>query len=230
MAYEYRFDMNKCPYASVCSSFGIPEECYSGCIRYMEMDYLMWSAQVPNLSKFLKPLTPNRCDIQAFQQLKVIKDNIVDFVLSGDNLYLFSENYGNGKTTWSVKLLMAFLNKVWCGNGFKPRALFLHTPTFLKKLKDRISKVDYDFDEVLKNVEKVDLVVWDDIGSTSISSYDYANILSFIEQRKFSGKSNIYTGNLNGQELEDKIDKRLRSKVFNDSCVIEFKGVDRRSD
>lgn len=230
MAYEYVFDKNRCPYSSVCRDFGDNESCYPGCIRYMEMDYLMWSAQVPNLSKFVKPLVPNRCDEQAFDRLQVIKENIVDFVANGDNLYLFSQNYGNGKTTWSVKILMSFLNKVWCGNGFKPRAVFLHTPTFLKKLKDRISVYDADFEELIKNVENVDLVIWDDIGSTSISNYDYTNILSFIEQRRFAGKSNIYTGNLNSEELEQKIDARLRSKVFNGSSVIELKGVDRRSE
>lgn len=229
MGYEYKFDRNRCPYSSVCGSFGIPSECYPGCIRYMEMDYLLWSAQVPNLSKFIKPLTPSKCDIQAFRQLQVIKDNIVDFVMNGDNLYLHSGNYGNGKTTWSIKILMSFLNKIWCGNGFRPRALFVHTPTFLKKLKERISAVDADFDEVIKNVEKVDLVIWDDIGSTAVGNYDYANILSFIEQRKFAGKSNVYTGNLNGEELEEKLGERLRSKIYNDSTVIELLGSDRRA-
>lgn len=229
MAYEYKFDRNRCPYASVCCEFNNPEECYPGCIRYMEMDYLMWAAQVPSLSKYLKPLRPDRVDVDAFHRLNTIRENIVDFVASGDNLYLYSKNYGNGKTTWSVKILMAFLSRIWCGNGFRPRAVFLHVPTFLKKLKDRISTSDSDFEDLLKRVETVDLVIWDDIGSTSVGNYDYANLLSFIEQRKMAGKSNIYTGNLDGDEMAQKLDERFRSKVFHDSSVIELQGSDRRS-
>lgn len=229
MGYEYRFDKNKCPYSSVCKFFGDKDKCYAGCIRYMEMDFLIWSSQVPNLQKFIKPLTPSKCDVQAFRALQSIKESIVDFVRRGDNLYLYSGNYGNGKTTWSIKILMSYLDKTWCGNGFRPRAVFVHTPTFLKNLKDRISSPNAQFDELVKNVETVDLVVWDDIGSTSVGNYDYANILSFIEQRKFAGKSNIYTGNLNSEELEEKLGERLRSKIFNDSVTIELLGNDRRS-
>lgn len=228
MAYEYKFDMTRCPYASVCGSYGNPDECYPGCIRYMEMDYLMWSSNVPDLSRFLKPLTPSRVDEDAFERLNTIKLNIVDFVMAGNNLYLFSKNYGNGKTTWAVKILMAFLNKVWAGNGFRARAVFVHVPTFLKKLKDRISTRDEDFEEMLRNIENCDLVIWDDLGSTNVGNYDYANILSFIEQRKFSAKANIYTGNLGADDLEKKFDERIRSKVFNDSSTIELLGSDRR--
>lgn len=228
MAYEYRFDKTRCPYAGVCGSYGIPEDCYPGCIRYMEMDYLMWAAQVPNLQKFLKPLTPNKIDVPAFRMLDDIRVNVLDFVTAGENLYIYSKNFGNGKTTWSVKILMSFLNKVWCGNGFRPRAVFVHIPTFLKKLKDRISVVDRDFEETLKNIETVDLVIWDDIGSTTIGNFDYSNVLSFIEQRKFAGKANIYTGNLDSSDMEQKMGERLRSKIYNDSAIIELKGVDRR--
>lgn len=228
MAYEYRFDKTKCPYASVCGSYGIPEDCYSGCIRYMEMDFLMWAAQVPSLKKFNKRISPEPVDREAYDRLQTIKENICDFVVNGDNLYLYSKNYGNGKTTWSVKILMAFLNKVWCGNGFRPRAVFLHTPTFLKKLKDRISTYDQDFEDLIKRVETVDLVIWDDIGSTTLGNYGYENVLSFLEQRKFAGLSNIFTGNLSADDFEKNFDGRLRSKVCNESTIIELRGGDRR--
>lgn len=228
MGYEYRFDMTRCPYAAVCSSYGNPEDCYSGCIRYMEMDYLMWAAQVPSLRKFNRPLTPERVDQEAFDRLATIKSNIVDFVMEGDNLYIYSSRNGNGKTTWSVKMLMAYLNQVWCGNGFRPRAVFVHTPTFLKKIRDRISAVDQDFEDLLKRAENVDLMVWDDIGSTLLSNFGYENILSFLEVRKLKGLSNIYTGNLDEVQFERQFDQRLRSKICTDSTVIELRGADRR--
>lgn len=94
--YEFNWDCNKCWYKEVCSKFGTPE-CNRQCIRYSEMDYLMYLSNIPKARQAPYYLSPEQDDLDAFFYLKQIKDNIKGFVDNGENLYIYSENSGNGK-------------------------------------------------------------------------------------------------------------------------------------
>lgn len=228
MAYEYNFNSDNCWYICSCGKANT-EECRASCIRYMEMDYLMQTSNIPKRMQYPVDLIPSKADINAFLRLKNIKDNILEFVGEGHNLYLFSEKFGNGKTTWSIKLMLKYFDEVWAGNGFKCRGIFINVPTFLTKLKENISRKDANFEELRDRLLSVDLVIWDDIAATTLGDYDHANLLAYIDQRKLSGLSNIYTGNMEEQALRHALGNRLSSRVWNDSVVIEFVGEDRRS-
>jgi DNA replication protein DnaC len=85
------------------------------------------------------------------------------------------------------------------------------------------------FEELKRQLIDVDLVVWDDVASTDLSSYDMSNLLTYIDQRCLNIKANIYTGNITSfQELEKIVGNRLASRIWNASEIIEFKGKDRR--
>jgi DNA replication protein DnaC len=191
------------------------------------MKYLMENSNIP-LNRQKPDVLEAGNDFKAFCELADIKDNIVNFVENGDNLYITSEETGNGKTAWAIKLMLKYFNEVWAGNGFRTRGIFIHTPTFLTKLKDFNNK-DARFDDIKEQLTRVDLVVWDDIGANELSQYDHTQLLTYIDQRVLEQKSNIYTGNLNKEELEKSLGTRLASRVWNTSMVIEFKGKDRRS-
>ena len=76
---------------------------------------------------------------------------------------------------------------------------------------------------------EADLVVWDEIASTSISTYDYGNLLMFLDYRFSAGKSNIFTSNATSQEdIEKSVGSKLTSRIWNCSEIIEFRGKDRR--
>ena len=227
MAYEYIFDKNKCWYTSVCGKYGTPE-CNASCIRYMEMDFLMQNSGIPRNKQYSVLLTPSKEDVQAFVTLKEIKDDIIAFVENGESVYIYSHNFGNGKTTWSIKLMQKYFDSVWAGNGFRCRGIFIHVPTFLTKIKEGISRRDEDFETLKSRLMDVDLVIWDDIAATKLSDYDHANLLTYIDQRKLQELSNIYTGNLPQEELQDALGNRLSSRVWNDSTPVKFVGADRR--
>ncbi len=197
----------------------------SSCIRYNEMRFLVDNSGIPFNKQYPDELIAG-VDMDAFIQLADIKDDIVNFVNNGENIYICSENTGNGKTTWSIKLLMKYFNDIWPGNGFRVRGLFIHTPTFLNQLKNFDSPLE---EEYKQNILKCDLVVWDDIGSTYLSNYDNSQLTSYIDQRIFNGKSNIYTGNIiNENEFKSALGDRLYSRIYKSSEVIIFKGKDRR--
>ena len=227
MAYEYIFDKNKCWYTSVCGKYGSPE-CNAGCIRYMEMDFLMQNSGIPRNKQYSVLLTPSKKDVQAFLTLKEIKDDIIAFVENGESVYIYSHNFGNGKTTWAIKLMQKYFDKVWAGNGFRCRGIFIHVPTFLTQIKEGISRKDEDFETLKSRLMTVDLVIWDDIAATKLGDFDHANLLTYIDQRKLNQLSNIYTGNLYQDELQKALGNRLASRVWNDSTPVKFVGADRR--
>ena len=227
MAYEYIFDKNKCWYTSACGKYGSPE-CNASCIRYMEMDFLMQNSGIPRNKQYSVLLTPSKKDVQAFVTLKEIKDDIIAFVENGESVYIYSHNFGNGKTTWAIKLMQKYFDGVWAGNGFRCRGIFIHVPTFLTKIKEGISRKDEDFETLKSRLMTVDLVIWDDIAATKLGDFDHANLLTYIDQRKLNQLSNIYTGNLDRDELQEALGNRLASRVWNDSTPVKFVGADRR--
>jgi len=201
-----------CLYKEVCDL-----ECSDSCIRYIEM----------RARQNIITLVPDDCDYSVFCTLADIKSDIKAFVEGGDNLYLVSKNTGNGKTTWAIKLMLKYFDEVWAGNGLRCRGLFIHVPTFLLKCKDFDNK-DPEFNDMKSNLLLVDLVVWDDIGSTGMSNYDLSQLLMYIDQRILAGKSNIFTGNLMYSDLEKSLGSRLASRIWNTSSIAELKGKDKR--
>lgn len=191
------------------------------------MSYLLEHSNIPEKRQRPVSLTPDECDYDAFCELADVKSNIKQFVDDGSNLYIYSKVTGNGKTSWAIKLLLKYFDVIWPGSEFRPRGLFVNVPTFLAQLKD-FNTVDSKFEELKHNLVSADLVVWDDIASTNMSSYDHAQLLNFIDQRCLGSKSNIFTGNLNAQELDKLLGVRLRSRVWNTSKTIQLFGGDKR--
>ena len=152
------------------------------------MSYLIESANIPKGNQFKNELIPQPIDIENFKFLKELKDDIINFVKNGENLYIYSKNFGNGKTTWSIKLMQSYFNKIWLGNGFTQRGLFIHVPSFLTKFKEVINKKDEEFEDMKKQLLEVDLVIWDDIAAGKLTDYDHTNLLTYIDQRKLNRK------------------------------------------
>ena len=222
---DMSFRREDCWYKDVCQA---DVDC-NMCIRFEEMKYLMETSNLPKSKQRPISLNAPECDLGAYTRLAEIKSNIKDFVDSGANLYIASANPGNGKTSWSIKLLLKYFDEIWAGNGFNVRGVFVNVPMFLLKCKD-FKAVDKDFETLKKNLLAADLVVWDDIASTNITSYDYSQLLMFIDQRALEEKSNIYTGNYADRgAFVQKIGGKLASRVWgNNTEIIIFKGGDQR--
>lgn len=220
--------MEKCWYKGVCKFYKDNNVCNSGCERFMEMHYLLYMSRIPPNKQIPTTLVPEKIDIKSFDRLLNIKDDIVNFVNNGYNLYLHSTNFGNGKTSWAIKLMLKYFDEMWVGNGFKPLGVFVHTPTFLRKVTESVRNSSSEFAELKDLLLDVDLVIWDDIASTKLTDFDHKYLLSFIDERNLKGLSNIYTGNLVGNDLCNALGNRLYSRVYNDSVLIELKGADRR--
>lgn len=214
---------SKCWYYDVCNL--ADENCTSHCLRYDEMSYLMTASGIPKAKQIPTKLSPNcQEDYDSFIRLAEIKSNVVEFVEKGSCLCIASNNTGNGKTSWAIKIMLRYFNEIWAGNGFKCRGMFVHVPTLLIKLKDFNNPVSKEFKD---NLLQCDLVIFDDIAATGMSDYDFTQLLSIVDQRLLSEKSNIYTTNLSPDKLATVVGDRLASRV-NSSEVITLYGKDER--
>lgn len=218
--------MEDCIYYDVCSLVET-ETCNKSCVRYLEMKHLLESSNIPKSKWTHHPLEPDKCDVQAFKRLVKIQKNITTFVNQNNFLYLYSTTCGNGKTTWSIKLMLQYFNEVWSGNGFKRRGIFINVPTFLSKCKDVISNPDPEFEELRQDICTADFVIFDDMVVNKMSNYDYSTLLTYTDQRIFNEKTTVFTGNIPLDNLSYFIGDRLASRITS-GITIELKGVDRR--
>ena len=142
---------------------------------------------------------------------------------------MWSSMTGNGKTAWSLRLIQAYLSKIWVTSDLSCRALFINVPKFFLSLKDNISQRNDYISHIKSNVLNADLVVWDEVALKTLTPFEMENLLSLINNRIDLGKANIYTSNISPNELLNLVGDRLYSRIINKSDVLEFRGADKRN-
>lgn len=95
MEFEYKYS-EKCIFRGSC-----PRQdkigCDAGCTIQPEFYYLLNSSNIPDKYKKTTILYPSSTDIDTFNVLADIRDDIENFVKDGRFLYLWGKNAGNGK-------------------------------------------------------------------------------------------------------------------------------------
>ena len=224
---KYEFNREKCWYKDVCSHYNT-EICSMSCPRYLQMYYLFNQAGIPEKMQYPIELCACKQDYEQFIRLAEIKNDIVEWVNEGNNLYIFSPTCGNGKTTWAIKLMSKYFDSIWCGNAYDCRGLFVRCSQLFVRAKRNIDRKDPTWNEYIETLKTCDLVVWDDIGEFEMSLFEQQLLIELIDERMYSGKANIYTSNVIDEVLENNVGKRLASRIQNNSEIIEFVGQDRR--
>ena len=220
--------MSNCYLRASCNG----KDCDTFCIRKYKMDSLYSAALMTESQKqhIALRVDADGTDLEQFKQLAGIEQNICKFVEEGKNLYLHSSTCGCGKTSWSLRLVEAYFNKIWARSEPTCRALFISVPRFLLALKDSITNKSSYIDYIKENVLLADLVVWDDIAAKAASTdYEATHLLNIIDNRIALGKSNIYTSNLNRAQMYSVLGERLTSRIANMSIDIELFGSDKRN-
>ena len=216
-------NIDTCWYKRICT-----EQCSENCIRYKLMYSLFKQSNLPESLWDYKGLVCNEKDFSAYKKLQEKSDAILNFIEAGNNLYIYSENCGNGKTSWAIRLMYSYFDKIWHKSCFDCKALFVSVPKFLYNCKRSISQDVKGFEELCNLISEVDLVIWDDIGEMKASDYEHQILFQYIDDRINSKKSNIYTSNKNKEQLEDVLGVRLASRIYNCSECIEFVEEDKR--
>lgn len=201
------------------------------CPRRYKIEKLYEMSLIPQ-TKWGKPTLYNDndgTDFNEFKRLFEIESAIKEFVSKGENLFIHSSTCGNGKTSWALRLAFDYINKIWPEADLECKVLFVNVPNFLLDLKNNITNPVETVNYIKDKVKSADLVIWDDIANKIGSDYEINNLLGLIEYRTSSGKSNIYTSNLNRIELEKALGSRLASRICGLSSDIELFGKDKRA-
>ena len=217
--------LGNCMYNQICK---YEQECSNTCERYVRTKYLLGISNIPESRVGVNELEPDKQDLQKFRQLGDIRTNIEDFVANGRILYLWSDYCGNGKTTWSIKMALQYINAIWKYHYENAPVVFISVPDFLFKIKSFNNEyLVNEAYELRRKAEKADLVIFDDIGLDYVSKYDYMAIFSLIDVLCLHETSMIFTSNFSKEELTEQFGPRLPSRICND-YVIQLKGEDRR--
>jgi len=216
-----------CPYKAKCSGVDCDKDF---CMRKYRLDCLYDNSLLTEKQRQVgKLFTDNDgTDLHEFQQLAKLEQNMDRFVETGANVYIHSYNCGNGKTSWAIRLMIGYFNKVWYKSNFGCQALFVSVPRYLLALKESISGQNDYADFINKHILDVDLVVWDDIATKMGTEFELNHLLNIINTRMDAGKSNIFTSNLGQKELTNALGERLASRICNKSIDIELHGSDKR--
>lgn len=214
-----RMRESDCWYKDTCT-----DDCYM-CNTYLELKWQMDNSGLPKaLQKPIEMCSVNKEDEKAYKRLAQIRKNILN--LNGNNIYICSNNTGNGKTSWAVRMLQTYFHYTASGNYENLKGMFISVPDLLLRLKDFNNPVSAEYKENLKNV---DLVVWDDIAITGLSDFDYTQLYTMINNRILEEKSNIITSNITSEkDLSRILGDRLSSRIWNTSEVITLYGKDIR--
>ena len=215
-----------CPYLDRCNHV----DCDKFCMKNYKTNFYFNNAFISPERRLRFPLRidSDGSDAEAFTRLATLEQEIESFVNEGKNIYIYSRNVGNGKTSWALRLANSYINKVWYKKDMEPIVLFISVPKFLLELKANISnKSDY-IKHITDYVNDCDLVIWDDIGTKTATTYESEHLLSMIDGRINAGKANIFSSNLNDTELHDALGDRLTSRICNLGYNIELVGGDKR--
>lgn len=215
----------ECWYFGVCPKS--PDECSNTCLRYSEMLSLVQQSNIPPSKWVPLKLRPGK-DRLAFIRLQEIKDDIENWTKKGGNLYIYSDTFGNGKTSWAIKLMLAYFNKVWAGNGFRRRGIFVSVPEFIDRNREIINNRDEEFVKIREDLLKCDLVIWDDISSIKLTDFNHAILFNYIDARMLANKANIFTGNVDYEGMMKTLGGRLASRIWNGSEIVQFVDQDKR--
>ena len=201
------------------------------CPRLFKIDWLYNEALLTPKQRHHMELwlDASEADKTAYIYLSGIERGIEKFVDEGKNLFLYSANTGNGKTEWSLRLLRRYIDRIWHKSDLSCRALFVNVPRFLLAVKNNITNNDEYAVHIMKNILTADLVVFDEVATKSLTTFEHEHSLSYINARLDMGKSNIYTSNLSGEELRKRVGDRLYSRIVTASKTLEFVESDKRA-
>ena len=212
----------ECPYRNSCELFKEDGSCSNMCVKLHEIDLLFSNSNIPK--KYIQPikLFPSDEDIESYEILNNIKNNILKLVKEGFNVYLFSNIKLNGKTSWGIKILQNYFHYIWQEPGSRTRGLYVDVNDYLSLLKANFDDPDEAIKDFEKDLDQVDLVVWDNIDENKLSEWERANIKQHIKKRLANNLSNIFIGNYCDKDLILKIGEDLKCYVQDNSTLIKL--------
>lgn len=160
------------------------------------------------------------------QAFRLSVDYVDKFSLDKPMNLLFAGMYGLGKSHLSYSICKALRDKDYV-------AVFISTPKLLTIIKSTYqTNSEFSEAELLDVLSKVDFLALDDIGAEKVKkdeegdSWATEKLFEIIDGR--SGRSTLYTTNLNSEQLQRKMGPRNFSRMMMNTKPFKFEGEDYR--
>ncbi|MFW6130525.1 MAG: DnaA ATPase domain-containing protein [Atribacterota bacterium] len=202
--------------------------CNVYCVGYQQLKYLYNSSNMPKKYQGLFDLKLSEVDIGIYRKLKQFKNNILDNINNGRGVFLYSQNKGNGKTSWACILMNEYFKQIALKNNLECRGLFISVPVFLQDLRDDFEKEEKQMNIIKRQLREVDIVIWDDIGTEKPTDWVRETLYSFINYRISNDLSQIYTTNVAPGMLQKNLGERIISRINGQCLTLELRGADKR--
>lgn len=143
-----------------------------------------------------------------------------NFNLNNKQSLLLQGSFGTGKSHLSMSIVKTVRAK-----GYS--VLYMNVPQLISTIKGTYNKnTTLTEQELNQIISEVDLMVFDDFG-INMNEFATGKMFELIESRV--GKHNIYTTNLNAQELSKNKDaQRIFSRMMSNTTLIKMDGEDYR--
>ena len=175
------------------------------------------------------PLRFRHCSFQNFQtvdenrkkNLRISREYIEKHGL-GQGLFFTGPN-GTGKTHLAVAILRELSLKG------ELHWFFVKTPYLLMRIRQVFKKESSDSEEsLIDQFIDYDYLVIDELGVEKITDWSLQTLYLIIDGRSDRLRSTIITSNLSLQQIEEKIDPRIASRIVGMSKVVRFESDDWR--
>lgn len=156
-----------------------------------------------------------------------LKENAEGLFLTGSR--------GLGKTHLAVALMreMIFTTQPVYREGdykidLQRMPLFVSVPELLLEIRDTFNGSGVSEKAVIDKYSWVDVLVLDDLGAEKTSDWVLQTLYTIMDRRYREELRTIITSNLNIEEIEEKLDDRIASRVISMCRVCILRGRDRR--
>lgn len=149
-------------------------------------------------------LTNFRCSIRNFMYSWLSRPTA--------GLFIFGP-VGTGKTFLAAALLRALLEADWHGRQIRQTDIaFCRAAQYIADLQESY-RTNTSTDAIVENLVRPKFLIVDDIGSGALSDHERRFTLELIERRIHRNRPTILTSNWSREEIGDKMDARISSRL-----------------
>lgn len=204
--------------------------CQANCTAYTGIKYLFDISGMRDADWSYHKIQTAREDNFTWRTIMKICKDIVDFVAQGQNLLLYSNISGNGKTQAATFILKSYIQEcVFSGKYNANLIRYVNIPqlVYRTELYDKLDRSDpkrIEFYDSLNGLARSNLVVWDDIGYDSNTRVESVIVRSIINSRINDSRSNIFISAGNLEELKEVSRRKDYERILDSSLALEFCG------